>query len=114
MDVASRARYEARARIARALGHPTRLMFLDVLQRRGEMCVNDLTDLAGADQSTVSKHLAILKDTGLVSVRKEGSMSFYSVKCECLESFFGCIESVLSDNVKAQQELVTLSASPKV
>ena len=104
----SRERYEARARIARALGHPTRLMFLDVLQRQGEMCVNDLTDLAGADQSTVSKHLAVLRETGLVGVRKEGSMSYYSVKCECLEGFFGCMEAVLSENVKSQQALVSL------
>jgi ArsR family transcriptional regulator len=108
MELASRERYEARAKIARALSHPTRLMFLDALKQRGEMCVCDLTALAGADQSTVSKHLAILRDAGLVGVRKDGSMSLYSVKCQCLESFFGCIESVLKDNVKAQQALVAL------
>lgn len=108
MPVSARERYEARARIARALGHPTRLMFLDVLQRKGEMCVNDLTELAGFDQSTVSKHLAVLKETGLVGVRKDGSMSYYSVKCKCMESFFSCIESVLSENAKAQQALVSL------
>jgi len=108
MTPAPRERYEARARIARALGHPTRLMFLDALQRNGEMCVSEMTGLAGADQSTVSKHLAVLRDAGLVSVRKKGSMSFYSVRCQCLEAFFGCIESVLSENVKAQQALVSL------
>jgi DNA-binding transcriptional ArsR family regulator len=49
-------RYDARARIAKALAHPTRLMMLDVLADR-EWCVCELTELAGLDQSTVSKHL---------------------------------------------------------
>ncbi len=108
MNLANRERYEARAKIARALSHPTRLMFLDALKQKGEMCVCDLTKLAGADQSTVSKHLAILRDTGLVGVRKERSMSFYSVKCQCLDGFFGCMEAVLSENLKAQQELASV------
>jgi ArsR family transcriptional regulator len=108
MNLASRARYEARAKIAKALSHPTRLMFLDALKQKGEICVCDLTELAGADQSTVSKHLAILRDAGLVGVRKDKSMSFYSVKCHCLDGFFGCIESVLNENLKAQQALVSV------
>jgi ArsR family transcriptional regulator len=108
MKLMSRQRYEARARIAKALAHPTRLMFLDALRQKGELCVCDLTELARADQSTVSKHLAVLRDAGLVGVRREGAMSLYSVKCQCLEGFFGCIESVLAENIKAQQELVTL------
>ena len=108
MNLQPKARYEARAKIAKALAHPTRLLFLDALKQKGEMCVYDLTELAGADQSTASKHLAILKDTGLVEVRKQGSTSYYSVKCQCLEGFFGCIETVLAENLRAQQELVTI------
>ena len=66
------------------------------------MCVGELTPLVGADQSTVSKHLAILKNIGLVADRKEGSMSYYRVTCTCLGGFFGCIESVLKANLEAQ------------
>jgi ArsR family transcriptional regulator len=94
--------YEARARIAKALAHPTRLLILDALES-GEMCVCELTDLVGADQSTVSKHLALLKSTGLVVDRKEGTMMFYRVKPRCLGGFFRCLESVLSANVREQQ-----------
>ena len=94
--------YEARAKVAKALAHPTRLMLLDALNEK-EMCVYDLTRLVGADQSTVSKHIAILKDAGLVAGRKEGSMSYYRVGCSCLGRFFSCIESVLKDNLKAQR-----------
>ncbi|MCP5113006.1 MAG: helix-turn-helix transcriptional regulator [bacterium] len=112
MNTAPRQRYEARAKIAKALAHPTRLLFLDALKQQGELCVCELTELAGADQSTVSKHLAILKDTGLVGVRKYRSMSYYSLKCQCLEGFFSCIETVLAENLRAQQELVSLKTVP--
>lgn len=105
MNQRSASQYEARAKIAKALAHPTRLLLLDALQNK-EMCVCDLTDLVGADQSTVSKHLAILKGAGLISGRKERSMSFYRVTCKCLTGFFGCIENVLKENLKAQRAAV--------
>ena len=99
--------YEARARIAKALAHPTRLLLLDALKEK-EMCVCEMTELAGVDQSTVSKHLAILKDAGLVGVRKDKAMSCYHVKCKCLDGFFVCMESVLRENLRAQKALVAM------
>ena len=99
------ARYEARARIAKALAHPSRLLMLDALADR-EMCVCELTELVGADQSTVSKHLAVLKQAGIVDDRKEGSMAFYRLKVGCLRGFWQCIESVLKENLKAQQAAI--------
>lgn len=97
--------YEARARIAKALAHPSRLMMLDALAD-SEMCVCDLTELVGADQSTVSKHLAVLKNAGLVSDRKDGVMIFYRLKIRCLRGFWGCIESVLKQNLKDQEAAI--------
>lgn len=97
--------YEARARIVKALAHPSRLLMLDILQE-GERCVCELTEQVGADQSTVSRHLAVLKNTGLVEDRKEGVMVYYRLRCKCLRGFFSCIEAVLKENLKAQQELV--------
>ena len=97
--------YEARAKIAKALAHPSRLLLLDALRER-EMCVCDLTELVGSDQSTVSKHLAVLRGVGLVSVRKERSMSFYASRCMCLDGFFGCLDSVLKQHVEAQQAVL--------
>jgi len=98
----SRNHYEARAKIAKALGHPSRLLMLDALAE-GEMCVCDLTALVGADQSTVSKHLAVLKQAGIVEDRKAGAMAYYKLKICCLQSFWECVESVLRDNLKEQQ-----------
>jgi ArsR family transcriptional regulator len=95
-------RFQARAKIAKALAHPSRLLILEVLEER-ERCVCELTELVGADQSTVSKHLAVLKQAGLVEDRKEGVMVYYRVKVCCLKGFWDCIEDVLSENLKAQQ-----------
>jgi len=98
-----RRQYEARARIAKALAHPSRLILLEALQER-ELCVCELTQLLGVDQSTVSKHLAILRGVGLIDLRREGQMSYYRLTCKCLNGFFTCIESVLRQHLKAQQE----------
>jgi len=97
-----RPRYQARARIAKALAHPSRLLILEALEKQ-EMCVCELTELVGADQSTVSRHLAILKQAGLVEDRKKGVMAYYRVKVCCLQGFWDCIERVLAENLKAQQ-----------
>jgi DNA-binding transcriptional ArsR family regulator len=94
--------YELRARIAKALAHPSRLLILDALGER-EICVCELTPLVGADQSTVSKHLAILKNAGLIEDHKRGPNTYYSLKCCCLEGFWKCIESVLKQNLKEQE-----------
>lgn len=101
----SRQRYEARARIAKALAHASRLMILEALQAK-ELCVADLTELVGADQSTVSKHLAILKQAGLVADRKEGVQAYYRIKVCCLEGFWNCLENVLAENLKCQRAVL--------
>ena len=105
MNVRPIQQYEARARVAKALAHPSRLLMLDALGQ-GELCVCELTELVGADQSTVSKHLAVLKQAGLVEDRRKGVMIYYRVKVACLEGFWQCIESVLQDNLKCQRAAV--------
>ena len=101
----TRARYEARAKIAKAMAHPSRLLILEALEGR-EVCVCDLTDLVGADQSTVSKHLAGRRQAGLVEDRKDGVMVFYKLRVCCLQGFWDCIETVLAQNLKAQQAVL--------
>ena len=65
MDPKNKAVFEAKARILRALSHPTRLFIIEELSR-GERCVCELTRMVGDDTSTVSKHLSILKNKGIV------------------------------------------------
>lgn len=103
MEEKTRQQYEARAKIAKAMAHPSRLLMLDLLQNQ-ELCVGDLTEQVGADQSTVSKHLAILKEVGLVAARKEGALNYYRVTCGCLDGFFSCMETVLLSDLEARKQ----------
>ena len=98
MKQRSRTVYEARARIAKALAHPSRLLILEALEEK-ERCVCELTELVGADQSTVSKHLAVLRNAGLVEDRREGTMSFYRIRVCCLAGFWQCVEGVLAEDL---------------
>jgi len=89
--------YEARAKIIKAMAHPTRLFMVDVLSK-GERCVCELRDMVGADISTVSKHLSVLKAAGIVEDDKRGLQVWYSLKVPCILKFFGCVEDVLRAN----------------
>ncbi|GMW02768.1 MAG: transcriptional regulator [Candidatus Hydrogenedentota bacterium] len=91
------AQYQARAKIIKALAHPSRLYIVDELQK-GERCVCDLTERIGADVSTVSKHLSVLRDAGIVSDEKRGLMVFYRLRVPCILTIFACIEGVLQSN----------------
>ncbi len=93
MTVRDASKYEARARVMKALAHPSRLMMVDELSG-GERCVCELTDMVGADISTVSKHLSVLKDAGIVAYRKEGVQVYYRLETPCILDIFSCIEQV--------------------
>lgn len=92
-------RYAARARVLKALAHPTRLFLVDELAR-GERCVCDLTALIGADVSTVSKHLALLKGAGIVADERRGSQVFYTLRTPCVRSWGTCVEGVLEADAR--------------
>lgn len=91
--------YRQRAIIIKAMGHPSRLIMIDALAE-GEKCVCDLQRLVGADLSTVSKHLSVMKNAGIVTDRKEGLKVFYRLRVPCVLRFFDCVEAVLRANAE--------------
>ncbi len=97
--------YEERAKIIKALAHPSRLMMVDALAE-GEQCVCKLQELVGSDISTVSKHLSLMKEAGIVGDRKVGQQVFYSLRVPCITNFFGCIEAVMKSNADEKMELI--------
>lgn len=94
MDTKTKMKYEARARIIKALAHPSRLYIVDLLNDE-DKCVCELTEKVGADMSTVSKHLSILKGAGIVTDEKRGTQVYYSLSVPCVLKFFGCVEEVI-------------------
>jgi ArsR family transcriptional regulator len=105
MDDQERLRCEARASIFKALGHPTRLYILEQL-REGPHCVCELTDMVGADTSTISKHLSILRGVGLVRSTKQGTTVYYDLACGCLTQFIDGAEALLQ--MKAERDSAVL------
>ena len=106
MDEKKKLQFQARARIIKALAHPTRLFVVDELSR-GERCVCGLTEMIGADISTVSKHLSVLRQAGIVEDEKRGLQVWYSLRVPCILNFFGCVEDVLKANVRQARQAVS-------
>ena len=104
MDDRNRAKYEARAAIVKALAHPARLIIVDELTEHGQRCVCELTELVGSDLSTVSRHLSVLRNAGIVQNEKRGTTVYYRLRVRCIRKFFECVESVLQTCARDRQE----------
>ncbi len=100
VPAAARRRLE-RARVLKAMAHPSRLLMLERLVE-GECCVCDLQALVGADMSTVSKHLALMRRAGLVEDRREGLKVFYKLRVPCVMGFLDCIDAVRDEGPPVQ------------
>ncbi|MCE5269174.1 MAG: metalloregulator ArsR/SmtB family transcription factor [Planctomycetaceae bacterium] len=94
----------------RAFSDRTRLRILHVLQD-GELCVGDIVEILQAPQPRISRHLAYLRKADLVSVRKSGLWSHYSLApaktpfhrklLECLAKCFGEVPELQADSARA-------------
>jgi ArsR family transcriptional regulator, arsenate/arsenite/antimonite-responsive transcriptional repressor len=77
---------ERLAAVAKAIGDPIRLQLVDVLRRHaGRVCVCELTPLFDVSQPTVSHHLRVLREAGLVDSERRGLWAYYYVLPEALD-----------------------------
>ncbi|MBN1435182.1 winged helix-turn-helix transcriptional regulator [Candidatus Fermentibacterales bacterium] len=88
------------AEIIRAMGSPSRLLIVQELARR-EMSVGEVTALVGSDMSTVSRHLGVLRQVGIVSCRREGTTILYRLDTPCVLGFLSCVKEVLEGSCEA-------------
>ena len=105
IDAKTQARLTTRANVFKALAHPSRLLIVEQLAKT-ERCVCELTSMVGADMSTVSKHLSVLKNAGIIQDEKRGSQVYYRLKMPCVLRFFECVGEVIETNAKEQWDLV--------
>jgi len=105
LDSVTLAKYEARAGIIKALSHSTRLFIVDQLYQK-QMSVNELQEKIGSDMSTVSKHLSILKNAGIVQCEKQGSKMIYTLHTPCVVKFFDCAEEVIRKVTEERYKLM--------
>lgn len=96
--------FGAKAKILKALAHQTRIYMVEKLAR-GEKCVCEFVGETGLDFSTVSKHLSLLKDAGIVRDDKRGQKVFYQLRVPCITNFLGCIETVIKSSLEEQSSM---------
>jgi ArsR family transcriptional regulator len=104
MEKQEKLRSIERARILKAIAHPSRIYIVEKLSEKPH-CVCELTEMIGADTSTVSKHLSILKNAGIIEDEKRGTSVYYSLRCQCIMKFMSCIEQVIKMNIDKQSAL---------
>jgi DNA-binding transcriptional ArsR family regulator len=91
--------YKLKAGVAKILAHESRLMIIDALYEK-DMCVSELTEMVGADQSTVSKHLSVLKHAGIILDRKESSNKvYYHLRVAAIRQFSELAIAVIQSNI---------------
>ena len=81
---------ETCADLLKALAHPVRLRMVLALEK-GERCACELTDLSPCDRTTSSKHLAVLREAGIVTDRREGTRILYTLRVPCVLLMLRCV-----------------------
>jgi len=87
-------RCELRAHMFKALSHPMRVFMLEKLREK-PWCVCSLAAEVGIEKSVASKHLAQLKEAGLVDDRKRGTQVEYTLAAPCVLDMAACAEGAV-------------------
>lgn len=101
------------AQLMKALADETRLQMLWLLFHHRELCVCDLMEALDITQSKASRHLATLRHAGLVSDRREGAWSYYSIRpteSPLTGALLGSLRAGLSEHPEAEAVLESLHA----
>jgi DNA-binding transcriptional ArsR family regulator len=87
-------------RVCPALGDPKRLLILYALED-GPLCVNELTEALQLSQPTVSRHLGVLRERGLVNSERRGTAVYYSLADQRLIQAVDLLRAVLQSQMAA-------------
>ncbi len=94
-DLLDRDAVSAAAGLLAALGDPIRLGIVELLSRHDQMCVCDIAGAFPVGQPTISHHLRLLREAGLVGVTRRGQWAFYALRREMLKHVAGHILRLL-------------------
>jgi len=96
--------YEQKAIIYKALAHPIRIQIVELLAD-GEKGVSEIIQRVGAKGSNTSRHLAVLKSSGVVRARKDGMNVYYELLMPCLVNMFSCVDNALVEKARFHSEI---------
>lgn len=83
--------YQAEAELLKTIGHPIRLKIIEVLINN-QSCVKNIWESLGLPQATVSQHLVLLKNKGIVSCKRDGVMVCYKLNDNVVEKIFNAVK----------------------
>lgn len=100
--------YELHADMCKALGHPLRIEIIDLLAGR-ELCFSDILEKTGGIKSTLSQHLSIMVDKGILKSRRASRCNYFSLSSAKVATACGLMREVLVENVTRRQEVLQTS-----
>ncbi|AVX05028.1 ArsR/SmtB family transcription factor [Maritalea myrionectae] len=96
---------EELAKLTRAVGHPARVAILRYLTQQKTPCCGDLTTCIDLAQSTISQHLKVLLEAGIIERKGQGTKNCYSICAAPLERLIANIEQILVDDAASTEKL---------
>jgi len=98
--------YEMQAQLCKTLSNPKRLEILDILKTEGEITVNALADLLEIPKANTSQHLAVLRQAGVVTTRRDGINVFYSLRSERISEACALTRQILVERLEDQMAMM--------
>lgn len=95
---------ERLVKILKALGDRNRLRIIKMLQKR-QLCVGEITEILGLATSTVSKHLSVLRDAGIVNDLKDGKWAIYHLNHSAKNLYISSLLPLISFWLQNDQQI---------
>ena len=95
---------ELHARVCKAIADPKRLLMINEL-RDGELSVGDISEALGISQSNASQHLAVLRDRGVVTTRRDGTTVYYRLRSPKIVQAVDLLREFLADDLADRARL---------
>ena len=96
--------YKLRAELCKTFSDPRRLIIIDEL-RGGEKSVGELVNILEVPQAAVSRHLAILRDRGVVTTRRKGTTIYYRLVDSKIGEACDLVHEILLNQIEKNREL---------
>lgn len=97
--------YNLHAEACKALGNPTRIRVIEILNE-GELCFSDILEQTGGIKSGLSQHLSVMVNAGILRVRKDSRCNYYSLTSPKVYKAFQLIRDVLISNIERQNTVL--------
>jgi DNA-binding transcriptional ArsR family regulator len=100
--------YEMQAELCKTLSNPKRLEILDILKEQQEISVNQLAERLEIPKANTSQHLAVLRQAGVVSTRKDGINVYYSLRSDKISEACALTRQILLERLEDHAGLTDL------